>query len=46
MPDLAEAERQVREIYAEWQHRPIERRCAGLAACCRFKLTQVSQTTV
>lgn len=38
-PDPADAAREVREIYAEWQSRPIERNCTGLADCCRFKLT-------
>lgn len=38
-PDLTEAAREVRAIYAEWQQRPLERRCTGLAACCRFRLT-------
>ena len=39
IPVLADAARQVREIYAEWQLRPLERRCTGLADCCRFRLT-------
>jgi Fe-S-cluster containining protein len=34
----AEAIREVLEIYAEWEHRPIERRCTGMADCCRFRL--------
>lgn len=38
-PDLDEAARQVREIYAEWQCRPLERDCTGIADCCRFRLT-------
>lgn len=38
-PDLNEAARQVREIYTEWQRRPLERRCTGQADCCRFRLT-------
>jgi Fe-S-cluster containining protein len=38
-PDLAQAARQVREIYDEWQARPSERHCPALADCCRFKLT-------
>jgi len=37
--DLREAARQVREVYAEWQIRPLERGCTGLAGCCRFRLT-------
>ncbi|MBB5353232.1 hypothetical protein HNR46_003487 [Haloferula luteola] len=37
-PDLPQALREVREIYAEWQQRPIERQCTGLADCCRFRL--------
>ena len=28
----------VLEIYAEWQRRPIQRNCTGIADCCRFKL--------
>jgi Fe-S-cluster containining protein len=38
-PDTAEAALQVRAIYAEWESRPIQRNCSGLADCCRFKLT-------
>ena len=38
-PDLDEAARQVREIYAEWQCRSLERDCQGIADCCRFRLT-------
>ena len=38
-PDLAAAARQVREIYAEWRRRPLERHCADLADCCRFRQT-------
>jgi Fe-S-cluster containining protein len=34
----AEAIREVLEIYAEWERRPIERRCTGMADCCRFRL--------
>jgi Fe-S-cluster containining protein len=34
----SEAIREVLEIYAEWERRPIERRCIGLADCCRFRL--------
>lgn len=30
---------QVRDIYAEWQKRPIERNCTGIADCCRFQQT-------
>ncbi|BCX48265.1 conserved hypothetical protein [Haloferula helveola] len=37
-PALNEAMREVREIYAEWSHRPIERNCTGIADCCRFRL--------
>lgn len=33
-----EAMREVRAIYLEWQERPIERHCTGIADCCRFKL--------
>ena len=38
-PDLDTAASQVRDIYAEWHRRPLERNCTGLADCCRFKLT-------
>jgi Fe-S-cluster containining protein len=38
-PDSEETVRLVREIYAEWQSRPLERNCTGLAQCCRFRLT-------
>ena len=38
-PDLNAAACQVREIYAEWERRPLERHCVGIADCCRFKLT-------
>lgn len=38
-PDLDAAVSQVREIYAEWERRPLPRNCTGLADCCRFKLT-------
>lgn len=37
-PDLDTAVRQVCEIYAEWQRRPIDRQCTGIADCCRFRL--------
>jgi len=37
--DSEEAARLVKEIYHEWQQRPLERGCTGLADCCRFKLT-------
>jgi len=37
-PDFVAAEREVREIYAEWARRPIERNCTGIADCCRFRL--------
>ena len=37
-PDFDEAARQVRDTYAEWQQRPIERHCTGIADCCRFRL--------
>jgi Fe-S-cluster containining protein len=36
--DSNEAIRQVREIYAEWERRPMDRTCTGRADCCRFKL--------
>jgi len=29
---------EVMAIYAEWQRRPLERHCTGIADCCRFKL--------
>jgi len=35
---IADAIREVMEIYAEWERRPIERRCTGVADCCRFRL--------
>lgn len=38
-PDPDVAARQVREIYTEWQRRPLDRNCTGLAECCRFKQT-------
>lgn len=38
MKPEAEAIREVLEIYAEWERRPIDRRCTGLADCCRFRL--------
>jgi Fe-S-cluster containining protein len=34
----ADAIREVTEIYAEWERRPIERHCTGVADCCRFRL--------
>ena len=33
-----DAIREVRAIYQEWEERPIERNCTGIADCCRFKL--------
>lgn len=36
--DDAEAIRAVMEIYAEWEKRPLQRNCTGIADCCRFKL--------
>jgi Fe-S-cluster containining protein len=36
--DHAAAIREVLEIYAEWQRRPIQRNCTGVADCCRFRL--------
>ena len=41
-PAPDDASRQVLEIYAEWQRRPIQRNCTGLADCCRFR--QVGHT--
>jgi Fe-S-cluster containining protein len=38
-PEPADAIRQVREIYAEWEQRPLARNCTGRADCCRFRLT-------
>ncbi|MDX1679695.1 MAG: YkgJ family cysteine cluster protein [Akkermansiaceae bacterium] len=32
------AMREVRAIYAEWENRPLERHCTGIADCCRFRL--------
>ncbi len=37
-PDPDIAMREVLAIYAEWERRPIERSCTGLADCCRFRL--------
>lgn len=37
-PDPENAMREVLAIYAEWERRPIERACTGLADCCRFRL--------
>ena len=37
--DLDEAACQVRGIYAEWRQYPLDRACAGIADCCRFRLT-------
>jgi uncharacterized protein len=34
----AAAIREVMDIYAAWESRPIERRCTGLADCCRFRI--------
>ena len=36
--DDADAIRAVMEIYAEWEKRPLQRNCTGIADCCRFKL--------
>ena len=36
--DDAETIRAVMEIYAEWEKRPLQRNCTGIADCCRFKL--------
>lgn len=33
-----EAIGEVRAIYHEWEARPLERHCTGIADCCRFKL--------
>lgn len=33
-----EAMREVRAIYQEWEQRPLERNCTGIADCCRFRL--------
>jgi Fe-S-cluster containining protein len=33
-----EAMREVLAIYQEWQQRPIDRACTGIADCCRFRL--------
>lgn len=37
-PDPENAMREVLAIYAEWERRPIQRACTGLADCCRFRL--------
>ena len=37
-PSFTGAIQQVREIYAEWQQRPLDRNCTGIAGCCRFRL--------
>ena len=34
----AAAIREVLEIYAEWEKRPLVRNCVGRADCCRFRL--------
>jgi len=36
--DADRAMREVLAIYTEWERRPIERSCTGLADCCRFRL--------
>lgn len=36
--DDAETIRAVMEIYAEWEKRPIQLHCTGIADCCRFRL--------
>lgn len=33
-----DAEKEVRRIYAEWEQRPLERHCTGIARCCHFRL--------
>lgn len=38
-PDFYAAVSQVREVYAEWARFPLDRRCTGVADCCRFRLT-------
>lgn len=38
-PAHHEAVLHVREIYAEWQRRPLDRNCTGISDCCRFKHT-------
>jgi Fe-S-cluster containining protein len=38
-PDYAQAAREVRAIYTEWEQRPLDRNCTGLADCCRFRHT-------
>lgn len=37
--DTEDAAHLVMEIYREWQKRPLDRGCTGMADCCRFKLT-------
>lgn len=34
----AEVIREVLAIYAEWEQRPLQRACTGIADCCRFRL--------
>jgi len=29
---------EVLAIYAEWEQRPLQRNCTGIADCCRFRL--------
>ena len=36
--DNAETIREVMGIYADWEKRPIQRNCTGVADCCRFRL--------
>ncbi len=33
-----DATREVLDIYAEWENRPLVRNCTGRADCCRFRL--------
>ena len=37
--ELESAAREVREVYAAWEERGLERSCVGRAECCRFRLT-------
>lgn len=38
-PEPREIASEVRDIYREWEARPLERACTGRGDCCRFRLT-------
>ena len=38
-PDPRVIASEVREIYREWEQRPLERNCTGRGDCCRFRMT-------